>query len=426
MPEVLKINNFITIKRAELEIKSINIIIGPQANGKSLIAKLDYYFKNLSKEFFESIRLFSTKRELDAKFLEKFESYFPRYTWDGTDFEIEYEMDGLAFLVTGKSNAKKKTKLSISYSRELYNIFNNKRKLYKNKLEARDDVDEKKFEMELDERVIFAETVQFPLLEGSKSDFFNDSVFIPASRSFFANLQKNIFTFLASNLDIDPFIKEFGSVYETSKRVYNSGFFRRNKARKEIYEQVKKAIQSVVGGAYEYSEEQDWIISKNRRVNLANASSGQQEALPMLLTLCVWPFRGLSKKGTLFIEEPEAHLFPTSQSYIVSVLSVLRGVPGSKFFITTHSPYILSALNNLVLAYDVIESGKMSKEKFSKINGLGEPIRYEDVSAYTIINGEVKSIKDDELRMVGGDMLDEVSESFEYVANELLSAEGSE
>ncbi|PSD34013.1 hypothetical protein, partial [Acinetobacter radioresistens] len=43
------------------------------------------------------------------------------------------------------------------------------------------------------------------------------SVYVPAGRSFFANLQKSIFNFLTNNLPIDFFLKEFGARYERMK-----------------------------------------------------------------------------------------------------------------------------------------------------------------------------------------------------------------
>ncbi len=117
--------------------------------------------------------------------------------------------------------------------------------------------------------------------------FFSDSFFIPASRSFFANLQKNIFTFLARNVGIDPYLKEFGQIYENSKFWYNDeGFVRHHKP---LLNDLYKLIESIVQGEYEYHDEQDWLISKGRKINLATASSGQQESLPMLLVLAAWP-----------------------------------------------------------------------------------------------------------------------------------------
>ena len=43
----LTVNDFISIKSAELELKGITLIIGEQAEGKSLLAKLLYYFLRL-------------------------------------------------------------------------------------------------------------------------------------------------------------------------------------------------------------------------------------------------------------------------------------------------------------------------------------------------------------------------------------------
>lgn len=55
--EKLTINNFLVIQKAEIELKDINLLIGPQANGKSVIARLIYLFKNfLSNTFFDSIK----------------------------------------------------------------------------------------------------------------------------------------------------------------------------------------------------------------------------------------------------------------------------------------------------------------------------------------------------------------------------------
>ena len=43
----LIIRNFGPLENVELEVKDFMVFIGPQATGKSTIAKLVYYFKNL-------------------------------------------------------------------------------------------------------------------------------------------------------------------------------------------------------------------------------------------------------------------------------------------------------------------------------------------------------------------------------------------
>ena len=53
--EKLIVKNFLTLKHIEIELNKINIAIGPQAEGKSLIAMLIYYFKEFPKDFSNSI-----------------------------------------------------------------------------------------------------------------------------------------------------------------------------------------------------------------------------------------------------------------------------------------------------------------------------------------------------------------------------------
>src|SRR5690606_22710135 len=104
---------------------------------------------------------------------------------------------------------------------------------------------------------------------------------------------------------------------ESSKRWYKDSYLLDRKEYRAVLDEIHKAVEAIISGDYELKDEQDWILSKGRRINLANASSGQQEALPMLLTLCVWPLLRARENGSMyFIEEPEAHLFPTSQGHI--------------------------------------------------------------------------------------------------------------
>ena len=420
MNESLKVKNFLVVSNADIEIKKINILIGRQANGKSVIAKLVYFFRALSVHFIEGIRNNSAKRDLDKSLIDDFEKRFPQYAWEGSDFEIEYRIDNLEVCIIGSLNSNGKTKLSINYSSDLTKIYNSKKNIFIKKINDSKEGDSELFFLR--ENKIFYKYVLESLAENDNSKFFSPAIFIPASRSFFANLQRNIFTFMASNLEIDPFLKEFGSKYENSKRRYGSKFLNIKSGRLEFI--LKKSIENIVDGKYEYEDDKDWIKSRGRRVNLINASSGQQEALPMLLTLAVWPYTVYNPNNSMiFIEEPEAHLFPDSQSRIVSMITALSSELNVGFFITTHSPYVLSAINNNILAGDVKKKGKVNDKEFMKMSGDGYPIRFEDVSAYTISNGVTRSIMDEEYRMVGAEILDEVSDHFQDVMNKLTNLE---
>ena len=57
-----------------------------------------------------------------------------------------------------------------------------------------------------------------------------------------------------------------------------------------------------------------------------------------------------------FIEEPEAHLFPEAQCEVMNLISLLSHNFDSQFFITTHSPYLLTILNNSNVLFLVIST----------------------------------------------------------------------
>ena len=147
----------------------------------------------------------------------------------------------------------------------------------------------------------------------------------------------------------------------------------------------------------------------------------------MLLILKIWPFiYGKDRPSTFFIEEPEAHLFPISQKQIISLIATIYNATGHSFFITTHSPYLLTAINNLVVGKDAFDKANGDTDKLKileKVLPVDELIRLEDVSAYTLNKGKLESIIDMENRLIGANLLDAVSDEFDEafsVATEIL------
>ena len=61
-----------------------------------------------------------------------------------------------------------------------------------------------------------------------------NQIFIPAGRSFFSNLQSSIFSFFSSNKSLDPFLIQFGSTYESFKRISTEDFLFNDKRRYKI------------------------------------------------------------------------------------------------------------------------------------------------------------------------------------------------
>lgn len=417
----ITIENFVVIKKAEIDIKDINIIIGPQANGKSLIAKLIYYFNSLSKVFRESVEKDFSKEALDEDVVAKFYERFPSYLWERDKFKIEYICGNVEISISNKKGKSKKdsANLVVEYGSHLFSYLEGEAKKYHEIMQNRKISNIRNIGIE-----------NFIKLESSfKSTrdrqkkfnpiYFGDSLFVPAGRSFFAILHKNIFTIMSQNINVDPLIKEFGSFYEGVK----SNFAGDDDLEEELEPLYKDAFNAIAKGQYLYDDEKDWIVSPNGlKTNLTDTSSGQQESIPLLLALTIYPqLRNLFDiEHMIFIEEPEAHLFPTAQGDVISLLSSIYAEFKTRFFITTHSPYVLAALNNMIQAGEVAKNGKLSQEEFREINGGGEPISYENISGYTIEDGVARSIMDEEFKIIGGYSLDEVSSHFQDVMNAVL------
>jgi len=411
--EQLLVENFLVIDSAKFDIGKINVIIGPQANGKSLLAKLLYFSRESIREKLLLSVKNSERKDEYLKGIEKtFEKYFPKYIWKDKEFNIQYIYDEYKFTI---SKSQSQRKISVVLSDELSSLLRKLRSQYRNfqKKAQGDEIFWNEF-YEFKKEYIYTDEALEKL--------FGESVFIPASRSFFANLQKNIFSFLAKNIDIDPFINEFGSQYEFAKKIYADELFQNNwKHRVTLYKKIKTISEKVLSGNYRYQDDQDWIEMKGNLVNLSNASSGQQEALPMLLVLAILPFLGMNKDRKLyFLEEPEAHLFPTSQKHIVSLIALIYNHRQSSV-ITTHSPYILTAFNNYIYAYDILK--KHGEKSIEGIVDKDFCINYDDFRAYTIEKGKLKSIKDDKTRLIGMNIIDSVSDEFSMTFDKLIQAD---
>ncbi len=421
--ERLEINGFLTIKEARLDVKRFTILIGPQANGKSVVAKVLYFFRDfLAKQFVQSVRNQDTKPQLTRQALASFEQVFPRYAWSDEDFSLTYSSEDAEIVLSRHGRASGAAKLKFDYSQNLSQARTKAKSHYKHRLEELVSKEPRRRDIE-----VYWEVLRECIYDEPIGRSFHQSVFIPASRSFFANLQKNVFSFLANNIAIDPLMKEFGSLYESSKLFYererSSSSKSRGQEKAALRDEIAQEIEKILVGRYVYEDDQDWIVTARRRVNLTNASSGQQEALPLLIVLLSWVYRSgrLPRPVTFFIEEPEAHLFPVSQRLLVGIFSRLYRVCEYDFLLTTHSPYVLTALNNLIMASNLVEhNGRELEQRVKKIIGTDEMIKFEDVRAYTIRNGVLESILDSKNSLIGSSVIDSVSDEFDTVFDKLV------
>ena len=119
---------------------------------------------------------------------------------------------------------------------------------------------------------------------------------------------------------------------------------------------------------------------KSIKVNFA--SSGQQETVWALNLLFYYLLEG--KPSCIILEEPEAHLYPDSQKYMAEALATFAHA-GSQVIVTTHSPYILGEFNNLLYAAEI----HLADEQRDAIVPSCEVLDASWTKAVHVINGQV-------------------------------------
>lgn len=123
----------------------------------------------------------------------------------------------------------------------------------------------------------------------------------------------------------------------------------------------------------------------------------------------------------IFLEEPEQNLYPTTQRDLVNTLVTLTNQSRKHHvFITTHSPYILTSLNNLLYASEV---GKLKRKDARKIVPIKYWIDFDDVGAWFVQNGKVTSILDTSLKQIKAERIDEVSRQLNNAYDKLFDLE---
>lgn len=415
MTEKLYIENFLGIKKLEIEVKKFNIIIGPQASGKSVCAKLLFFFKNFVNFMIRETENNQAKKNLDDLYQETQETFFqcfPPISWGNNVFIIKYQINQHFIEVKYLDSEK----VNIVYSDAYEKLFTTFKEVINSNFEEK----EISF-INTDNDIVRKKLNDHAIYELGRNSIFLQH-FIPAGRSFFATLENNIFAFLSSPNSIDPFYKSFGEFYQFIKNIYNRKNIRESN---KINSNVNKLIEDILSGTYIYEHGQDLLqISEDRKVKVSNSSSGQQEVLPLTLILSTINF--LVPKGggyTFYIEEPEAHLFPNAQKKLVELMAIVfnEKKSQSQFFITTHSPYILTSLNNLIQAGSLYKNLDENQQKeLSKIVPKSQAMDLDDIAVYSLENGKCKSIICEETQLIDTNIIDDVSNDLAIEFDKLL------
>lgn len=175
-----------------------------------------------------------------------------------------------------------------------------------------------------------------------------------------------------------------------------------------ILEIVIDSIEQILHGHYQQDSFVKIYYDPENYVYLNNASSGQQEAIRILQDAFLIFLD--DESAFRVIEEPEAHLYPKAQKCLMEILAIVLNNTDSEVIITTHSPYILSIVNNLLFATRVANKNPLASEEIESAIPHASWLDPENVNAYFLKNGECESIFDSSIGLIDQNMLDEISE----------------
>lgn len=133
------------------------------------------------------------------------------------------------------------------------------------------------------------------------------------------------------------------------------------------------------------------------------------------------------QQSNIFLEEPEVNLFPVTQRDLVKYLvrSTYHNEQGREhsLFLTTHSPYILTTLNNLIYAN---ECTRVNKESVKEIIGEDYWVDFNNVGVWFVKDGVVEDILDYELKQIDAIKIDDVSRILNEEFDNLLNTQHHE
>ena len=355
----IKIQNIGPIVDVEMEINKVNVIMGPQSSGKSTIAKLISYCQWVEKRYMLDGEYKEDVRKQLLRFHRLNETYFRENSY------FEYDSEFIKISYSGKG---------------------------------------------LKESIIVNED---KILEYKKTK----NIYIPAERNFVSAIP-NLKKYNETNDNILGFIYD----WFTAKRPYTK-------------QNTLPILNLNVNYYYIEGLDLDMLVLDNgKEIPLSTASSGLQSITPLFVVLesltrniykeetplsitendylnkLLKPISAenslneLKNKRILYhgtnfiIEEPEQNLFPiTQRDLIYDIFKRLDSEKEHSLLLTTHSPYILYAINNCLLGGLVTSQLEgAEKEEFLSESFLSQKswINPELVSVWEIENGKLRQIQD--------------------------------
>lgn len=411
------------VGHCELECSRFMTFTGFQASGKSTIAKAIYYFRTIKEDTLELAKLQALeyvtiegleeetyggygkelKEGLEIYLKDKFFRTFGSPWTMSDEMYMEYWFTKTCSIrISFKSESAPMAPKYIwaVFSEELAEFLQNKNQSFSATPLGIPEDELRKFKAELNK--IFDDDCSI--------------VYIPAGRSMITLLSQQFNYIYATMGDeqkrsLDSCTKDYLERILRLKPEFSDGlqgleryFTGKAGLPQEIVAQALNLIKKILRGTYRYSNgEEQIVLDDGTNVKINFSSSGQQECVWILNLLFYYLIQ--NKQMLFIIEEPESHLFPESQKYITELIALANNHKHA-VVLTTHSPYVLGTLNNLLYANSV--PGRYLNE----VNDIIPKSLWLDCDkfdAWFVKDGTIENCMDLDIHIIQNERIDEIS-----------------
>lgn len=435
----LIVKNFGPLKDIEIEVRKMVTFIGAQASGKSTLAKL---LSILEDEEFRSNHNLDFKSELQKYNILSFlnQNTYIKYevlNREISNFNFEYINNSysknsiqqlLSISKKGKLSEDKIVVVTETLKELIASYINIHGLIYREEFNEMffEEMQKVKFEIEFAEKRIKKLDIHkndidllieisekektlenyFLLLNQIVASFPNiflfDSIYIPSERNFLHLITENVLGLINNNIKIPKHLLTVGQEYE------------------KAIQTIKELPLTIIDKKISYKREgkSSYIYhNETEKVDLLESASGLQSIVPILLL--VEYSKSLKDKYNFnfVVEEPELNLYPKAQHELIKYLVKNCLFERKNLILTTHSPFVLASINNLLLAFD---KGQTKPTEVNKIIKKESWLNPKNFIAYELKNGKAKKIMNDKLGQINENMIDIVSDSFSDEFDKLL------
>lgn len=408
------------IQECNIDIDNFTVFMGAQATGKSTIAKSIFFFRTVKDDIINAIIKKQLMYGADMSLLHivtrtmrnKFLQIFGTSRALDSSLEMRYKYNDETFInITLKFN-KGEDYVSPNY---VYFEFSDNIKSFLREYKSINILsDEEKNQI-------------ISILNNLFSDEC-ETIFIPAGRSLITLLttQLNyIFTIMdeEQKRTIDFCTQKYIERILKIRPNFDGGIIgyldnKRSTCTSAFdYSFIKKCmavVDEILKGRYSFvSGEERLMLKDDKYVKINFTSSGQQESVWIFNIIMYQLINNI--KTFIILEEPEAHLYPNAQKKIIELLAMFKS-KSNELLLTTHSPYILGTVNNLLFANQI--SKDMKNDIANRI--LEKDKQAEFCNAYFVENGTIVDCMAED-GLIKNEMIDNASEEINNEYDQLFS-----